>query len=220
MMIRDHFPQCTFIPKEKMDTFQNLKAKNNQGAADSKHFWIYAAEKLGMVDSEEGIYMNDSTQQAAEALPPFSTTPVDWTTMQCPPVRLVFPEDKALISEFLFELLSRVQKVHLLEVECRSTRKNLNVGLPGFGCQFCCQAGRLGFCRVFPTKRKGLPEKSKDMYEHFRRCSLCPPEVKERLETLRSQAGDTLTTTEKNFLDRVWSRLNGGTEQLRSEALN
>lgn len=210
MMIRDHFPRCEHVPKESMEMFHKLKGRNNQGAADSKHFWSYAAEKLGMVDSESGIFMDEVTQRAAMTKLPFSTTDAIMEATRAPPVLLVTGEDRALISPFMYELLSRVQRVNLLDCECRSTRKNLKVGLPGFGCRYCFEAGRLGFSRIFPTKRKGLPEKASDMYEHMRRCTLCPPEVKKRLESLRPKPEDVNVATEKVFFDRFWARLNAG----------
>jgi len=193
-----------------MEMFHKLKGRNNQGAADSKHFWSYAAEKLGMVDSDTGIYMDEDTQRAALARAPFSTTKSILAAARDPPVLLVTSDDRSLITPFMFELMSRVQRVHLLDCECRSTRKNLKVGLPGFGCRYCCEAGRLGFSRIFPTKRKGLPEKANDLYEHMRRCSLCPPEVKKRLQSIRPKPEEVNSSTEKVFFDRVWARLNGG----------
>lgn len=208
MMIRDHFPRCESVPAEKMEQFVMLKGRNNQGAADSKHFWSYAAEKLGMIDTEMGIHMDDVTQRAAQVKQPFSTTSSILALSRAPPVLVVQPSDRSNISPFLYELLSRVQRVRLLDCECRSTRKNLKVGLPGFGCRYCCEAGRLGFSRIFPTKRKGLPDKANDMYEHMRRCTLCPPEVKERLEKLRPRPEDVNASAEKAFFDRVWVRLN------------
>lgn len=210
MMIRDHFPRCEHVPKSSMEMFHKLKGRNNQGAADSKHFWSYAAEKIGMVDSDTGIYMDEATQRAALSKAPFSTTESILAAARDPPVFLVTPDDRALISPFMFELMSRVQRVNLLEIECRSTRKNLKVGLPGFGCRYCCTASRLGFSRIFPTKRKGLPEKANDLYEHMRRCTLCPPEVKKRLQSIRPKPEEVNSSTEKVFFDRVWARLNAG----------
>ena len=210
MMIRDHFPNCEAVPAEKMDMFHKLKSRNNQGAADSKLYWSHAAEKLGMVCVDSGIFMNEITQRAARARLPFATTSDILADIHRPPMLLVAPEDRDLIAPFFYELLTRVQRVNLLDVECRSTRKNLKVGLPGFGCRYCCQAGRLGFSRIFPTKRKGLPDKINDMYEHMRRCTLCPREIKEHLEEIRPTKDASVTTTEKVFFDRVWTRLNDG----------
>ena len=207
-MIRDHFPRCEAVPPEKMELFHKLKSRNNQGAADSKHYWSHAAEKLGMVCSESGIHMDEDTRRAARAKLPFSTTSSILAAVHRPPVLLVVPEDKGLISPFFYELMTRVQRVNLLDCECRSTRKNLQRGLPGFGCRYCCQAGRLGFSRVFPTHRKKISDKANDMYEHMRRCTLCPREVKERLEELHPGKETAITTTEKAFFDRVWARLN------------
>lgn len=210
MMIRDHFPNCEAVPAEKMDMFHKLKSRNNQGAADSKLYWSHAAEKLGMVCVDSGIFMNETTQRAARAKLPFSTTSDILADIHRPPMLLVVPGDRNLIAPFFYELLTRVQRVNLLDVECRSTRKNLKVGLPGFGCRYCCQAGRLGFSRIFPTKRKGLPDKINDMYEHMRRCTLCPREIKEHLEEIRPVKETSGASTEKIFFDRVWARLNDG----------
>lgn len=207
MMIRDHFPHCEAVPQELMSRFLLLKGKNNQGAADSKHYWSHAAEKLGMVCTASGIYMDEATQLAARDKLPFSTSNDILIAVKQPPILLVAPEDKNMISPFCYELMTRVQRVNLLEVECRSTRKNLKVGLPGFGCQYCCQAGRLGFSRIFPTKRKGLPDKANDMYEHMHRCTLCPREVKDRLEELHTKKTASISAQERVFFDRVWGRL-------------
>merc|ERR1712157_649557 len=98
--------------------FHKLKGRNNQGAADSKHFWSYAAEKLGMVDSDTGIYMDEATQRAALSRAPFSTTKSILAAARDPPVLLVTSDDRSLITPFMFELMSRVQRVHLLDCEC------------------------------------------------------------------------------------------------------
>jgi len=207
MMIRDHFPKCEEVPKDKWEMFQKLKDQCNQGAADSKLYWQYAAEKQGMQDSEGGIFMNEASQRAAGMKLPFCTSVEILSDVRDHPVLLVTPDDKALVSQFYFELMSRTQRVNLLDSELRSTRKNLKVGLPGIGCRYCCEAGRLGFSRVFPTKRKVMSEKASDMYKHMQRCTLCPREVKERLTFLLPEKR-TVSAADRAFFDRVWMRLN------------
>jgi len=208
MMIRDHYPNCQEVPSVKMEVFHKLKSRNNQGAADSKKYWRHAAEKIGITCCHPGIYMDETTREAALAILPFSVTRETLEALHHPVVYLVDQEDKEVISPFLFALMSCIQRVFLLEVECRSTRKNLKAGLPGFGCRFCYQAARMGFSRIFPTKRKGLPDKVKNMNEHLKRCSLCPKEIKDLLRENQHKKKKSVASSERLFFDRIWKKLN------------
>ena len=151
-------------------------------------YWIYSAVKLGMVDSECGIVLNEQTQAAARNKPPFGTNnnaggPDSAVANQDhPPRLLVKPEDleqNTISSEFLYTLLTQYQLIRLLSTECIGNRKSLRPGVPGLGCRYCCAAGRMGLSRVFPAKKKQLPTQIQDLYDHIRRCNLCPAAVKD-----------------------------------------
>lgn len=211
MMLRDHFEHCSEIPKGSKRLFSELKAKNSQGAYDSKQYWIYAAEKLGMVDSDNGIKMTLESQAKARHKPPFGTCGDNAPNTRAPPKLLVIPEDLRVTSDFLYTLMSQVQVVHLIESERVGKRKTLRVGLPGFGCRYCCHVGRCGLSRMFPLRRRMLPGKVNEMYEHFKRCTLFPAKEKELLGRLKRE-DKTSPEQEKEFFDRVWERLGGESE--------
>lgn len=216
MMLRDHFGNCEAMPASTQENFLALKDKPSQGATDSKRFWVYSAMKVGMVDTPEGIMVTEQSLAAGANAPPFGTTPGQQLADDAvKAVPLVLPRDRPLVSEFLFLLMSQTQLVRLTEAERIGSRRSLRVGLPGFGCRFCCERRRLGLSRMFPARRRTLPAKVNDLVDHLRRCTVCPDEIKEQLERTRhlmkkgfhsDQGGD------REFFDRIWNRLGHGNQ--------
>jgi len=207
MMLRDHFDNCTSMPSDIKSKYLKLKSSTCQGATDAKKYWSYAAEKLGMVDSEEGIIMNDTTRAAADSIHPFGTTHGETAApLGCGPCDIVKPADREKAPKFLCALVSHFQKIELLPSERKGNRKSLRPGLPGFGCKHCTEVGRFGMSRVFPARRRTLPARVEDMYQHIRRCNLCPAEAKMTLARLQEEERQD-PPREKKFLDLVWERL-------------
>eukprot|EP00797_Seminavis_robusta_P029186 Sro583_g170650.1 n/a (552) ;mRNA; r:24409-26064 len=209
MMLRAHFSSCTEVPPALKEKFLALKSKTTQGATDSKQYWIYSARKLGMVDSEDGIVMTPATTTAARALPPFGTNPATGRGgEESSPLPLVAPNDRSVASDFLYTLMLQARRVRLQANEQRGNKKSLQLGLPGFACRHCCSLGRMGQCRIFPARRRTLPTKIYDLYEHLVRCTACPQETKELLEVLHGRENyQPKTPGHKEFLDLIWSRL-------------
>ena len=214
MMLRDHFSYCENIPSQTRERLAVLKSTPSQGATDSKRFWIYAAKKIGLKDSPDGskgIVFDANSKISADLEPPYGT-PQDDNSLDgvLSAIPLVVASDRTITCDFLFTLLSQVQIVHLAEVERIGNRRSLEVGLPGLGCRFCCEQKRYGLSRVFPPRRRILPDKVKDMHDHMRRCTLCPSGIKERLENTKHQLNKTFDADQGDdrvFLDKVWSRL-------------
>lgn len=205
MMLRAHFSSCSEVPPVLRERFLQLKSKTTQGATDSKQYWIYSAKKLGMVDSEEGIAMTNKTMAVAAGIPPFGTSAED--SME-PHVPLASPNDRNLASDFLYTLMLQARRVKLQANEQRGNKKSLQLGLPGFACRHCCQLGRMGQCRIFPARRRTLPIKIYDLYEHLQRCTVCPKETKDLLELLHQRENyQAKTPGHKEFLDMIWTRL-------------
>ena len=205
MMLRAHFSSCAEVPPAVKEKFLALKSKTTQGATDSKQYWIYSARKLGMVDSEEGIVMTKATTAAARAIAPFGS---ENTSEESSPLPLVAPNDRTLASDFLYTLMLQGRRVRLQANEQRGNKKSLQLGLPGFACRHCCQLGRMGQCRIFPARRRTLPTKIYDLFEHLQRCSACPKETKELLEALHERENYQANVPgQKEFLDLIWSRL-------------
>lgn len=189
--------------------YRILKNQGLQGACDSKNYWIYAARKLGMVDTVEGgIEITKDSKANAAKMPTFR---MDEKKEEEIPLTqqvqmLVFPGDKSNISPFLYTLLSQTQLIHLLPCEKVGKRQGLPTGLEGLGCKYCARRGRLGFSRSFPLRRKTLPTRVQDMYKHLQRCPLCPQYVKTTLHLEKSQRSGEINNGP--FYTMLWARLN------------
>jgi hypothetical protein len=218
MMVRDHFGKCPAVPREKALEFQTLKQKNSQGATDSKHYWVYAAQKLGMVDAGSGIQRTQESIKQALQMPPYGASieanPNDGCAQGDDEAEespsLVCPEDQARLTPFLYELMRHLRLVHLLPSERVGKRKGLPVGLEGMGCQYCFREGRLGFSRCFPLRRRALPSHVLDLYHHCLRCPLCPEEVKEHLKHASQRDNETFTDQSPASADAyaiIWAKL-------------
>lgn len=217
MMLRDHFPNCEAITGDVGNRYTMLKDKPSQGATDSKRYWIYSGLKIGMADSKQGIFMTRETRREGLASLPFGLDPNNpWRDDAFAHVSLVSPSDRETITEFLVLLVSQVQPIRLTETECIGNRRSLRVGLPGFGCRYCCQQRRLGLCRMFPARRRTLPTKLFDFYDHIRRCPLCPSSVQVELiskKCLFDEKPAVDQGADREFFDRVWTLLGHDTSQ-------
>lgn len=213
MMLREHFDQCSEIPPAQRSTFDRLKSMNAQGASDAKKYWEHAAKKLGMVDVDDnGIHILPNSKAEASNIPPFGFDPAFRE-----PARgkaLIRADDRRLVSEYLFTLMDQVFRVSLTPQERTGHRKSLKAGMPGFGCKYCYEANRWGQCRLFPARKRTIHSKIPDLYDHLRRCPLCPANVKEQLERLHqaskeatAESAITSRSQEKEFYERIWLRL-------------
>ena len=205
MMLRDHFGQCSAMPDHHKAKFLELKTSASQGASHSKLYWNYSAMRVGLVDTDSGIVVTERTQAAGKLEPPFGSKSGQVTVSS--QTSLVLPEDRALVNDFMYTLMSQAHMVHLLPSEQIGNRKSLRKEMPGFGCRFCCRVGWLGLSRMFPARRRTLRSKANDLYTHLKRCSLCPQEVKTLLESLDSQRAEGDAEGEKLFFDQIWARL-------------
>jgi hypothetical protein len=212
MMLRDHFGKCGAMPSAVQEKFLALKKKPAQGATDSKQYWIYSAMKKGMADSPHGIIATELTLAVGMKSPPFGNNPGDARDDgNFKNVSLVTAADTGLAPEFFSVLLTHAQIVRMLESERVGNRRSLEAGLPGFACRYCCDHGRLGNCRMFPVRRRSLPAKVLDLYEHLLRCTVCPVFVKEQLKLLfrqiRSDGPALDGGPDRVFFDRLWNRI-------------
>jgi len=215
MMLRAHFTSCTAIPFELKQKFLLLKSKTTQGATDSKQYWIYSACKLGMVDSEEGIVMTNMSKAKASTMPPFGYESGPGIFEVSGPTHLVVASDRPVASDFWYTLLLQARRVRLQKSEQRGNKKSLPLGLPGFACRHCCQLKRMGQCRIFPARRRTLPTKIHDLYDHLQRCTACPRETKELLGSLyKRESYQPKNVRRKEFLDIIWARIADPGQQL------
>ena len=204
-MVRDHFGKCPEVPADKAREFQSLKGQNAQGATDSKQYWVYAAQKLGMVDADRGIERPEASRKAAEDMPPYGAASNE--SIAEPSTALVVESDASRLTPFLYELMKNLQLVNLLAPERVGKRKGLPLGLEGLGCRYCCRKGRLGFSRCFPLRRRALPSHMYDLYRHCLRCPLCPEEVKQQLKQAHDGQSDSNASKDQDAYAVVWAKL-------------
>ena len=256
MMLRDHFPRCTIMPKAHLERFLELKQRTTQGATDSKQYWVHAAREMGLEDTDNGIWVCRLVDSANESSTPYSyeigagkskdsalcsengakisaqssindhngdessTSSVGEAVsndIASANVELIVPEDKTFMSPLLYLVLSNVQLVHMEKSEQTGNRKSLPVGLPGLACIHCCQSGRRGLCRIFPSRRRTLNQKMEDLYQHFVKCTLCPPDVKEQLLSLREAPVDNAKANhdakkDRVFVETLWMRMHANSQ--------
>jgi len=194
-----------YIPEAGKVRFKTLKTGATQGASHSKHYWYYSAKKVGLIDTDNGIVVNEDSLAAGKSLPPFGSH--DGQATASTQKMLVVPEDRAIVDNFLYMLMSQACLVNLLPSEQIGCRKSLKDGMPGFGCRHCAEVGWLGLSRIFPARRRTLKSKIDDLYSHLKRCARCPSDVKILLERLERQRVSFDTEGERLFFDQIWSRL-------------
>jgi hypothetical protein len=208
---RDHFPDCLAIPATVRMQLDDLRGRSAPEVYNAQHYWIYAAKKVGMFDTSNGIMMTQMSRYEGSKMESFgSVVGQAWEDDTRRNESLVDPSDKNLIAQFLYRVLSQAQPICLTETECVGPRRSWSVGLPGLGCRYCCVQRRLGLSRIYPAHRLELPQSVKDLYQHLRRCTLCPQDVKDSIERSKSRMSVLRLddrASNKKFYDCVWSRL-------------
>ena len=243
MMIREHFSRpdgssscgCPAMPPAIQQKYLQLKSRTTQGATDSKRYWVEAAKKMGMVDTNgRGITMSATTIDEAVRSEHLRIQKYWRDTLKpLKPFSLSDSEDRKLLqklssSDYVFFLLSQVEMITLTEEECLGNRRNMQPGWPGFGCRCCCALARMGTCRFFPVKRRALVTKLMvDLPNHLKKCTACPQSVKDELTRHRSQLEENspkeldLSELDKEdgdpqeFFDRIWNRLHSTRQNKR-----
>jgi hypothetical protein len=229
------------MPSDVRGKIESLKVScSSRGGR--KQYWIDSAKRLGLVDTPHGIHfgrdpngplpplsgpsVNSKEGRIKKRNPP-KLTPTPKTEpepededvfTEPPPVDsrpLVFPEDEALISDYLYLTLEQMSPCFLMEADrvgCYKTRK---IGFPGLACRHC--VGQAGCGRYFPASEASLSQTttSQTIMNHVRNCRRCPIEIRENLEIMkRNRMGPDGKRSEKPkhggrkvFFHRLWCRI-------------
>jgi hypothetical protein len=198
------------MPADKRERFLKYQQHKTPSSSLSREYWYYAAQKMGMVDTDTGIAISEETQAAARNMLPFGTDKEYAENIRSAQLESLVDEfDQQRISPFMYMLMCLVQKCYLVETELVGKRKDAIAGLPGMACRLCHQRGRLGFCRAFPLNRRSLPAKVNAMYSHIMRCPLTPHSTKDLLRKRKQEADYDRTTfhfseRDREFIDKLW----------------
>ena len=230
------------MPPDVRSKIEQLKVScSSRGGR--KQYWIDSAKRLGLVDTPHGIHFGrdpmgplppltgpsvNSKEGRKKKNPPKASTPTpkkqeaetppEEALPPPPPVDsrpLVFPEDKDLISDYLYLTLEQMAPCQLMEADrvgCYKTRK---VGFPGLACKHC--VGQAGCGRYFPASEASLSQTttSQTIMNHVRNCRRCPIEIRENLELMkRNRMGPDGKRSDKPkhggrkvFFHRLWCRI-------------
>ena len=210
---RRHSAVCQDIPTWAKRTMLHLMGQSKSGAGGRRQYWETSARRLGMEDTPMGIRFNRTPGMYVsplEEVAPSNTSPVE----QPPSRALVFPDDKRLVTEYLFMLLEQMETCYFSEqdrVGGRSKVKNCPIGYPGLQCKHC--AGKAGFGRYFPVSIQALTSANSDrnIYNHIVKCRRCPDHIKQELQrSLQEQKhAKNRRGLRKVFFQRVWQRMHG-----------
>lgn len=214
-MFRLHFDHCDMIPAELKNKVGTLKDSTaNRGGR--KQYWVDSAKRLGLVDTSFGIHFG---RNPCDPLPPLggprdrqahsleedessqpsltedgSPLKIDFygsQDVQEPEYYpLVLPEDKPLISDYLYLALEQMQPANLMDADRVGCYKGRRTGFPGLACKHC--VGQAGCGRYFPASEASLSQTttSQTLVNHVRNCRRCPIEVREELELMKRAKGN------------------------------
>jgi hypothetical protein len=205
---RRHSLVCQDIPDWVKREMTGLIQGSKSCAGGRRGYWEESAARTGLADTETGIRFVRKPGDVGPA--PEETSFVSSTNKPGHPV--VEPEDRALVTDYLFLLLDQMETCKFSEEDRaggRSKVKSCPVGFPGMQCKHC--AGKAGFGRYFPANLGALTSANSDrnIFNHIQKCRRCPTEVKQDLLRLREeyQRHKNRRGSRKVFFQRVWDRL-------------
>lgn len=226
------------MPADVRNKIESLKVSSSSRGG-RKQYWIDSAKRLGLVDTRHGIHFG---RDPTGPLPPLtgpsvnskegrkkkeaqkkeeSPPPVPEEFDEPPPIiddrPIVFPEDKSLISDYLYVTLEQMAPCVLMECDRVGCYKGRKVGFPGLACKHC--VGQAGCGRYFPASEASLSQTttSQTIMNHVRNCRRCPVEIRENLEIMkRARMGPDGKRADKPkhggrkvFFHRLWCRIQG-----------
>jgi hypothetical protein len=130
---------------------------------------------------------------------------------------LVFPEDKPLISDYIYFALEQMAPCKLTEADKNHSQKTREVNCLGLACKHCLGLEKSGSGKYFPDSEAALLQTttSRTIVDHVLNCSHCPMEIRERLETMKRESigpdGKRVNKPKhggrKEFFHRLWRRI-------------
>lgn len=214
---RRHSALCTQIPPWVRREMAALLKRSRSSAGGRRQYWEDAARQIGLVDTPQGVRFSRPpgwTQSQPHLERKKAPTPRNMTlaTQRAPAVRVVQPEDRELVTDYLYLLMEQMQVCYFAEEDRtggRSKVKTYEIGFPGMQCQHC--NGKAGFGRYFPATMDGLALANSDrnIYNHLLKCRKCPTSIQEKLTELRlsNETAKNKRGSRKVFFERVWDRI-------------
>jgi len=208
---RFHFAECKMLPqdvKEKFVQLQKASSKGSKGLA-TRQYWVTSAQKLGLVNTSKGIRFgrdpSEPQQSKAVSLDILAQAAFSVTTTN---KKLVLPEDKEKIADFLYVVMEQLQPCRFTEAD-RNKRRVRDVGCIGVECKHC--AGQVDSRKFFWSSVSAVESNFVSVHTHMLECRMVPKPLKDHLIELKklrkAQTAELMTGSQKAFFRRVWERL-------------
>eukprot|EP00536_Pseudo-nitzschia_multiseries_P014469 jgi/Psemu1/262195/estExt_Genewise1Plus.C_7090009 len=216
---RRHSLVCKCITPWVRKSILELMESSKTRAGGRRQYWEDSARRLGMVDTSQGVRF---CRRPGDLGPVPSSgngrSPGDSALPQPKPEEVVRPEDKDLVTDYLFLLMDQMQTCHFTEEDRtggRSKIKDNEVGFPGMECRHC--QGRAGFGRYFPSSvaALSLANSDRNVYNHLQKCRKCPDSIKAELVRLQKDQAQSKNRRglRKLFFNRIWKRMHAEDEK-------
>ncbi len=213
-----HLAECRCIPDEVKENIKILE--NSTSVPTTRQYWIDSARALGIDDTPDGLRfisdprklnLNDArvTLNNTRFTPSKNSMPINGEDGERSSY-LVYPEDKATVTPYVYALMRQVQPCHFTEADRFLSRSKSPIGFAGFECRHC--NGHAGLGRYFPISPKALSTNStsQNIFSHMQKCRKCPQEVKDELLLLKTEKPTWLRRTcgwRQAFFQTLWERL-------------
>lgn len=215
-LLQRHLRSCPHMPPEILARYDELKCSNSRSGA-SKKYWALSAEKLGLIDSPDGIRLDKDAHAAHVAAQEGNVTvdarqEIDATVDESSTL-LVSPSEKHDTTTFTFHVMSQLRPCVFTEADRLGRRRGLKVGFPGLACRHC-HGEHVRSGRFFPGTIKTMADASKTLdvvYRHVMKCKECPWNIKAGLKTLRefhdTERSKMPFRNQRGFFVKIWGRL-------------
>lgn len=175
-----HF--CEVCPKMS-NTFKNhYVLSSRSGNGGGKDYWITSAQRMGITDTVIGLkFKNQLTNNKADDE---LNSEVDQSSLReielalKDSTNIVKPEDKALITDYIFMLFSQM-------IPCRPVNFDPEKKLPGLVCKHCTGCNGAFFRKTISSLSRN--ENLEQIDKHLNQCRSCPNEIKEALKDLKKK---------------------------------
>ena len=208
---RFHLGECKMLPSDVKEAFLSLQSASSKGSKGlaTRQYWVASARKLGLVDTQRGIRFGRDPSQPPQAksfsLDILAQAAFSVTTTN---KKLVLPEDRDTIAEFLYVVMEQLQPCRFTEAD-RNKRRVRDVGCIGVECKHC--AGQVDGRKFFWSSVSAVESNFVSVHTHILECRMVPQELKDKLTELKKlrkeQTAQLMTGSQKSFFRRVWERL-------------
>ena len=141
----------------------------------------------------------------------------------------ISPEDKTIVSDFMFLLMAQVKRGTLNSKDRDNARRKNSVFTERYLGLRCRHCGGIERGNYFPTTCKNLQACPSMIFKHLMSCDKCPPKMKQLLKTTKSKHKAQVLEKENGaqirFYNTLWERIHdsnfdGGNDDSRDKVIS